>query len=339
MRRLGVGSICLAVVLSLVAGAAVSRAGEGRTMQLGHCDATTADNGYQILATQFNDNLKEASGGKLGVEIFGDSILGGERDLMEGLNLGTIDMAIVSNMYVSNFVDDFKVFDVPYIFANYDEAVATLADAELLAPMTAQLLSDNNTVFLASGTIGFRHVINTKKPILTVSDLKGMKLRVPETPALVKAFQAFGANPTTTAWSEAFTAVQQKTVDGLEVTTSAIYTGRFWEICKFMSLTRHFYQPLHIMINANLWKSLSDEERGWITAAAAKAGANQPKRIEQLEQGLLDKMNAGGCAVNQVKDLEEFRAACAPVYEYIKGIVGAELVGKVQARVKKAAGK
>lgn len=310
-----------------------AQAADGRSLQLGHCDASTPDNGYQMLAVEFNRLLGEISGGAFSLEIFGDSILGGERDLMEGLNLGTIDLAIVSNMYVSNFVDDFKVFDLPYIFSNYNQALTVLADKELLAPLAERLLSDNNTVFLSSGTIGFRHVINTQKPINAVADLKGMKIRVPETPSLVKAFQALGANPTTTAWSEAFTAVQQKTVDGLEVTTSAIYTGRFWEICTNMSLTRHLYQPLHIMVNANLWNSFSPKEQDWFRQAAEEAAVNQTQKIEALEQRLLKEMDAAGCTVNEVGDLDEFRQACAPVYKYIEGITGKDIIAKAMAKV------
>ncbi len=322
----------IAVIVIFMAGFQ-ARAADGRILQLGHCDASTPDNGYQMLAVEFNTMLEQISGGRFTLEIFGDSILGGERDLMEGLNLSTIDVAIVSNMYVSNFVDDFKVFDLPYIFSDYNQAITILADKDLLAPMAGKLLSDNNTVFLSSGTIGFRHVINTQKAINTVDDLKGMKIRVPETPSLVRAFQAFGANPTTTAWSEAFTAIQQKTVDGLEVTTSAIYTGRFWEICTNMSLTRHLSQPLHIMVNAQLWNSFTAEEQGWFREAAEKAAVSQTMKIEALEKRLLEEMNAKGCAVNHVADLGKFRGACKPVYEYIKGITGAEIIAEVQAKV------
>lgn len=170
-------------------------------------------------------------------------------------------------------------------------------------------------------------------PIKVVADLQGMKIRVPETPSLVRTLQAFGANPTTTAWSEAFTAVQQKTVDGLEMTTSAIYTGRFWEVCTNMSLTRHMYQPLHIMINRQLWDSFSEEERGWFVVAGEKASVSQTKKIEELEKRLLKEMDSKGCAVNDVDDLDEFRSVCGPVYDYIKGITGAEIVDKVQAKV------
>lgn len=321
------------VVIALFALVLHAPAAEARMLQLGHCDTSSPDNGYQILAVEFNRILGEKSGGKFGLEIYGDSILGGERDLMEGLNLCTIDLAIVSNMYVSNFVDDFKVFDLPYIFSNYNEAVAILSNKELLKPMTDKLLSDNNTIHLGAGTIGFRSVINTKRAINVVDDLKGMKIRVPETPSLVKTFQALGANPTTTAWSEAFTAVQQKTVDGLEVTTSIIYTGRYWEICTNLSLTRHLYQPLHLMINAPLWDSLSTEEQGWFASAAEEASVLQVKRIEEMEKSQLDDMDAKGCKVNAIPDIEPFRKACAPVYDYIKDIIGAEIVERVQDMV------
>lgn len=297
--------------------------------QLGHCDAGTDDNGYQIFAMKFRDKLEELSGGKISVEIISDSILGGERDLMEGLNLGTIEMAIVSNMYVSNFSSIFRAFDMPYIIEDYDTAVKVFYDEELRSIMSEHLLADNNTVLLSTGCIGFRHVINTQKPIEHPSDLAKMKIRVPETPVLVADFTAFGANCTTTAWSEAFTAVQQKTVDGLEVTTSAIYTGRFWEICSNMSLTKHMFQPLHLMVSTDTWNRLDEEQQGWIMEAAMQAGPEQILQIGSMEQRLLDEMNDAGCLVNEV-NLDEFKEATADVYDKFVEEIGADFLTKVQ---------
>lgn len=355
MKKLLSMSLCLALVLGLLSGcggspaastpAAGNNAGNSSSakdeskapvsdpvvIQLGHCDASSPDNGYQIYATMFKEYLEEVSGGQMSIEIFGDSILGGERDLMEGMNLGTIDLSIVSNMYVSNFVEDFKVFDLPYVFADYEKAAGVFADEALVSPVFQKLEESNNTKILSTGTIGFRHVINTVRPIEKVSDLAGMKIRVPETPILVGDFTAFGANCTTTAWSEAFTAVQQKTVDGLEVTTSAIYTGRFWEICDYMSLTKHMYQPLHLMVSTYMWDTLTEEQQGWMQEAAKLAAENQVSKIADMEQSLLDEMNSAGCAVNEV-DLNEFKAACESVYTDVRAIIGDELVDAVVAK-------
>lgn len=306
---------------------------ETRVLQLAHVDSSTPDNSYQILCETFKKNLYELSGGRFDVEIFGDSVLGGERDLMEGMNFGTIDMAIVSNMYFSNFVPDFMVFDMPYLFMNYDDVDKIFSNDEIMDPITKQLYDNCGVKFLAFGCNGFRHVINNLRPITKVEDYKGMKIRLPETPVFIQAFQAFGANPTTTAWSEAFTAVQQKTVDGLEVTAASIYTGRFYEICSYMSLTKHIFNPLAINMSSQLWDSLTEEEQGWFEEAAQTASSYQIQQVSKNEIRMIEEMQKAGCEVNDIEDLSPFREASLPARQYVVDQIGSETVNKILAKL------
>ena len=294
---------------------------ETRVFQLGHLDPSQDDNAYQIFCVQFKENLEEVSGGKLSVDIFGDGMLGGEVELMEGMKLGNVDMALITNNYYGNFVKDNMIFDLPFVFADYDEEHKILDDDEVMAPLRQQLYDDWGVKQLAWGDSGFRYVVNTKRPLVNVSDFNGLKIRLPENTVYVETFKALGANPTTMAFSEAYTAVQQGTVDGLEITASAINTAGYYEICDYLSLTKHFASPIAINISAKVWEGLSEEEQGWIQEAADLAKESQRTIVIENEQKLLDKMAEAGCQINEIGDIEEYRTAVELVFDYIRTVI------------------
>lgn len=295
--------------------------GETKVFQLGHLDPSQDDNAYQIFCMQFKENLEEVSGGKLSVDIFGDGMLGGEVELVEGMKMGNVDMAIITNNYYGNFVKDHMIFDLPFVFADYEEEHRILDDEEVMDPLKKQLYDDWGVKFLAWGDSGFRYVVNTKRPLVNVADFNGLKIRLPENTVYVETFKSLGANPTTMAFSEAYTAVQQGTVDGLEITASAINTAGYYEICDYLSLTKHFASPIAINMSAKVWESLSEEEQGWIQEAANLARETQRTMVIENEQKLLDKMADAGCQINEIGDIEEYRTAVEPVFEYIRTVI------------------
>lgn len=137
----------------------------------------------------------------------------------------------------------------------------------------------------------------------------------------VETFKALGANPTTMAFSEAYTAVQQGTVDGLEITASAINTAGYYEICDYLSLTKHFASPIALNMSAKVWESLTEEEQGWVQEAADLARTAQREIAIENEQKLLDKMADAGCQINEIGDIAEYREAVQPVFDYIRTVV------------------
>lgn len=323
MRKF-VSVLCCAVLCIAMVGS-VAEAGQARVLQLGHLDPGKDNNAYQVLCTTFKKHLKEVSGGRFDVDIFSDAQLGGERAMMEGMQIGMVDMAIITNNYYSSFAPRFMLFDLPFLFNDYAAARAALDNKTITDPMTKELYDKFGVKFLDWGDSGFRYVVNNIRPINTVADLKGIKIRLPENPLYVETFKALGANPTTMAFSEVFTAVQQKTVDGLEITASAINTANFYEICSYLSLTKHFYSPIAINISRSIWDGLSNEEQGWFLEAAAKAKAEQRVMVEAIEQELLDEMGKT-IAINNVEDIAPFREAAAPAFDYLKGRIGKEPV-------------
>ena len=270
------------------------------------------------------------------VEVYGDAQLGGEIEMFEAMKLGDLDMAMITNNYYSNFVKDFMVFDLPFIFADYDEEHLVVDDPEILGYLQNKVYEQHGVHLLTYADSGFRYVVNNRNPIRTVEDLKGLKIRLPESTLYVKTFEALGANPTTMAFSEATTAVQQKTVDGLEITASAIYSGSFYQICKYLSLTKHFCSPITLNMSDSTWNSLTEEQQGFVMEAAKQARDESRVKVIDNEQKLLDEMAASGCEVNPLDDVAEFQEATASVVDWIRGEVGNELLDMVLAKLGRA---
>lgn len=186
---------------------------------------------------------------------------------------------------------------------------------------------------LGFGDGGFRHVICNGKPINSVDDLSGMKIRLPETAIYVDAFKAMGANPTTLAFSETFTAVQQGTVDGLELPISSIHSTGYADICEYMSLTGHFYSPFQIQIAASVWDALSEEEQGWMLEAAKTATDAEREFVQDKEQEFIDEMAANGLNVNEVEDKESLASAATSIYDDYADEIGQDLLDTVKAKL------
>ena len=171
--------------------------GKKRTIQLGHIDPAQDVDPYHTLAMNFKTEIEELSGGAITIDVITDAQLGSELSMMEGMNMGTIDMAVITNFSFSSSVPDFAVFDLPYLFMNREQAHAVLDDTSITDAMEEELYNDFGVKILSWGEGGFRSTINKKRPINTPADLKGIKIRVPENSTYVDTFKALGANPTT----------------------------------------------------------------------------------------------------------------------------------------------
>ncbi len=334
--------LCMIMALSLVAGcgrggstaqtttgtAAGSTAApaEAITIRIGHVLAPTHP--YQLGLEEFARLVNEKSNGSMKVETFHSSQLGNERDMVEGLQLGTLEMALVSTAPLASFTKDFLVFDLPFIFK--DTATArTVVDSEIGQGMLDGL-AEKGIKGLCYWENGFRSVTNSKTPINTPADLKGMKIRTMENPVHMDSFTALGADPTPMAFGELFTALQQKTIDGQENPLPIIDTSKFYEVQTYLSMTEHFYAPAPILIAQKFYDSLTDDQKKIIEDSALEA--------RDFERGLCDKSNAElvsflegkGMKINN-PDKAPFIAAVQSVYEKYTGDIPAELIEKVQA--------
>ena len=309
--------------LSLLLMFSLSRAAEfpDMTLQIAHVNPRSPDDQYDKYAMLFSEKVTERTGGKVKFDIYGSAQLGGERDVIEGLGLGTVDISIMSNLATAAVNDPSCIIELPFFFRNREQMYAFL-DSDLNKEISETVYQNLNAKILAWGEGGYRHVINNIRPIRVPDDFKGIKIRVPESPMFVDTFKALGANPTPISFTETFTAIQQGTADGLELPIMSIYTTRFYEICKYMSMTRHFYNANCVMVSRMLWESLSPELQEIFVQAAKEAGQEQRIFVQQNELRQVEDMGKAGIAINDDVDFDAMQKAVRPLYEKYRGIIG-----------------
>ncbi|MDR3331171.1 MAG: DctP family TRAP transporter solute-binding subunit [Synergistaceae bacterium] len=261
--------------------------------------------------------VEEKTNGSIVVEVYPNAQLGGDRQATEAVQLGTIEMTATAAAIVSGFETQFTVLDFPYLFKDKPTAYRAL-DGEL-----GQRLNDllpkgqgmRNLVFMENG---MRHVTNNRGPISKPEDLKGLKIRTMENPVHQATFKILGANPTPINFGELYTALQQKTVDAQENALPMVFSGKFYEVQKFLSLTGHFYAPSVLLINEDFWQSLTDEERKIIQDAAVIYRDNHRRVNSEEEVKLLDEIKSKGLmTVNELSPEQKaaFVEATKPLFD------------------------
>ncbi len=294
------------------------------TIKLGHGSAPAEDDPYHILATNFKNNVEEATGGRVTIEIFPSGQLGGEMDSYEGLGMGTVDMCIATGNIFGLYNNKTTIMDLPFLLKD-EEAAQKLLDSELIQGVLDELSQTTGAVHLGWGTGGFRNIFNNIRPIHHPEDLSGVKLRVPETTIFVDTFSALGANVTPMTYSETYTGIQQKTIDGIEVPIGNGYTVGFYEVCKYLSETKHFYNALSISISKKLYDQMSPELQAVLKEAALKAGKDQRLAVAGNEGKQLEAMKEAGIEVNTIENIEEFRTLVKPIYENYRDNISADI--------------
>jgi TRAP-type transport system periplasmic protein len=282
----------------------------------------TSQQGIGILA--FGEELARLSEGRLQIRPHYDNALGAEREVVEGMGLGIIDAGITSTGPMGGFVDEFMLFDLPYIFENHDHAYAFL-DSEH-GEHLAQLLEEQaNVKILAWMENGFRHNTNNVRPITHPDDLRGINHRTQESRVQVDTWQALGANASPMAWTEVFTALQQGVMDSQENPLPTIYDVNFYDVQRYLNMTQHVYSPAPLMMSLDLFNSFSEEDQQIILEAAQLALPVQREASQRLEQEYLQRLDELGMEVTH-PDLEPFRERVQPVIEAWKPVIGEELV-------------
>lgn len=293
-------------------------------LKFGHVLAP--DHPYQLGAEKFKEILESSAPEPVRVEIYHSSQLGSERDLTEGLQLGSIDLAIAPGT-IGSFEPMMKLLDLPYIFRDREHAYKVL-DGEI-GKQLAAALPEKNLRLLAYWENGFRHITNSKKPIVTPSDLEGIKIRVPENATYVDTFNNWNANVTTMAFGELYTALQQKTVDGQENPLALIATNKFYETQKYLSLSGHFYGPAQLLISEITWQKLSPEMQEAVQKAAEEARDYERQILKDRDEEYLQKLKDEGMEVNEV-DIEAFTESVKPVWDKYRAEFG-DLLDQIQS--------
>ncbi len=303
MKLWKLGSIAVLAAAPLVAAA------QGIELKLGH----VAEPGSLIgaAADEFAKNANAKLGGKYKVVVYGSSQLGGDKEMLQKLKLGTIDMVEPSTV-MSSVSDIFGVFEMPYLVK--DRKHMQRIEKELFWSKFEPEVEKKGYKVLALWENGYRHITNNKHPINTPADLDGIKLRVPEGKWRVKMFKTYGANPSPMKFSEVFTALQTGVMDGQENPYAQIASAKFYEVQKYLSITGHVYTPAYLVVSTTGWAKLPADVRKTLEDTAKATQAFVYEKAVRDEEALLAKMKAAGIKVNNANK-DAFIAASKPVYD------------------------
>ena len=277
------------------------------TLRLAH--TLPAADAHHQAALRLADIVKAKTGGAVQIAVFPGGALGNDAAILEGVKLGTIDMAVAGNPFFTSFVPRFNVLDLPFLFADaahVDRVLGGDVGRSLMQDLDAQGMHG-----IAFWEIGFRNLTNNVRPIRTPDDVKGLKLRTTPNAAHLKAFRLLGASPAPMPFPEVYLALQTKTVDGQENPVNLIYNSKFFEVQRHLSLTRHAYTASVLVVNAARRNALSQEQQKVLAEAAEEAGVYQRTLNRDAESDSVARMKAAGMQVVDDPGRDAFAALVA----------------------------
>jgi tripartite ATP-independent transporter DctP family solute receptor len=305
--------LTFALLLSMMSVIALNTSQVEAKIVLKLATVTPAQHAYAVGATEFARLVEDGTKGEVVINVFPAGQLGsGERELLEGLQVGTIDMAVTATGPMSNFVESMGVVDLPFLFTGPEQV-----DKVLDGPVGRQLLDDLSSAKikgLAFMENGFRNFTNSKRPLLKPEDFKGLKFRTMENPIHLASVRQLGAQAVPMSWGEVYTSLQTKVIDGQENPIAIIYAYKLNEVQKYLSLTGHFYSPAPLTMSLKKFKELKPEWQKLFLDAALKAAAFERKIIRDNETKQIDELKKMGMEVSSV-DKTVFVEAMAPVYK------------------------
>jgi tripartite ATP-independent transporter DctP family solute receptor len=329
-QKIGVIAALLAATILGFAGTATAQ--QKTIIKIGWVTPDSPQDPYANGARTFKQAVERQSNGRIEVQLFPNRQLGDEKPMLEGLRFGTLDAAVITNAVVAQIEPAFQVNDLPFLYSSEEQAHKVL-DGKV-GQILAKKLEAKGIVSLGYMEGGFRHMINNVRPVSKPDDVKGVKYRVMQNPVYIDMFSALGGSAVPMAWGETFTAVQQGTIDGLEIPIAVIDSSKYNEVTKYLSLTNHTYSMIALLISkksldklpADLQKIVREAGKTALGAQRVAAGANAKALVGALEKK--------GMKVNVVADIVPFRNSVKPVYEKFKSSIGAEVMNDVLAAVK-----
>jgi tripartite ATP-independent transporter DctP family solute receptor len=319
-------------IRNVLAGIALSTAAAGPAaadelvLKFGHVGAPGSL--FEISVNEFARCSNAALEGEAEVQAFGSSQLGKDKELLQKLKLNQITFALPSSV-MSSVADEFGVFEMPYIIQDRDH-MGRVQEAILETKLQPAAMAQGYRI-IGVWENGFRHITNNERPINVPADLDGIKLRTPKGAWRVKMFTLYGANPTPMAFSEVFTALQTNVIDGQENPYAQIWSAKFQEVQKYLSVTGHVYTPAYVVVSDKHFAALPRNVQDALTQCAADTQAFVYETAAQLETDLLQKLKDAGIEVNEA-DKAAFIEASKPIYEEFATSVngGQELIDTVQ---------
>lgn len=319
-------TIAAVVAAFLPLAAAAQAAGEfkERTIRVSH--VVPKDHPFQVGIDKFAEHLAQRSGGKMKMRGYPDGQLGAELQSISSAQGGVLEMALVSTAATASVVKEFGVYDLPFLFNDHKEA-----DVVLDGPVGRKLLEklpEKNLVGLCYFENGFRHLTNSRRPVAKVEDFKGLKIRTIQNPVFIDIFNTLGANALPMPFTEVFTGLESKAIDGQETPYSNIYGNKFYEVQKYMSNTGHIYGAAVVLVGKKFWDQLSAGEQKVMQESCNAARDFERRFNREQDPKLLAQIKAGGITFTEITPAERarMREHLKPVYDKYGRNLGEDLV-------------
>lgn len=297
------------------------------TIKFGHPNTELSD--YHLGIVKFKELIEERSGGKVAVKVFPNAQLGNPRQMIEGLQMGTLEACLVPTSILGNFIPEFNVLDAPFLFRDYDHVYKVL-DGEIGQELDDKLLKKQNCRSMGYWDVGFRHIFSSR-PIRVVDDLKGLKIRSMESKLNMALFSRMGCLPTPMAVNELFTALQQKTVDAAENAIQFVYYQKLYDVTPYITLTGHFYDRCIIMIGEDYYQSLPADIKQLVMDTAKDATAYQHELAHRLEAEMRVRLEKE-FGVEFIENIDRAKLAemVMPLYDEYPDMLPPDLVKRIR---------
>lgn len=316
----------LLAILTSGLGAGPASAQTPKTLKLGYILSTNSQLGAG--ATVFANEVAKRTAGRYHIEQYPNSALGGEVEMLKAVQLGTVDLAFITGAPLPNFLPEVGVFNIPFLFRDLNHAHAVL-DGPIGQSYLAKF-RDKNLVALAWGENGLRHLTNSKHEIRTPDDLKGLKLRVPQSDVMVTGFKALGADVRPLAFPLLYDALQSGEFDGQENPIATIISSKFNQVQKYLTLSGHVYDPAILFMSVDDFDALSADDKAAFIAAAKLGGTASRQFAATAEKNGVAQLAQSGMQVVADVDRTKFAAAMAPANAVFAKQFGGDLIEQIR---------
>lgn len=333
LKQTWVGVVVLGFLLAAATGGSLAADIKERTIK--YAVLYDIDHPHGLGAKKFAELVGQKSGGKIKVKTYAGATLGGEIAVVSSMQGGTIEMSAIGTPQLVGLVKEYSVLDFPFLFNDEKEA-----DAIVDGPIGTKLLDrlpEKGLIGLVFFEHGFRQLTNSKRPVGKLEDLQGLKIRVQQNAVSIDTFNALGANAVPLPFPELYTALEQKAVDGQENPFNSIEVAKFYEVQKYLSVTKHNYTPLVLLVSKKFWDKLTPDEKKILGESATEARAYQRKVSRELNEKSLQNLKAKGMEVTVIspQEMARMREKTKPVVDKYTKEVGEPLVNELYAEIDK----
>lgn len=292
-------------------------------MKLGHVQ--NESDLWQLGALKFAELVDAKTKGGVQIKVFPNSTIGNDRDMAEGMQIGSVDFALIAGV-LGNFEPSIQIMELPYLFKD-ETHLRKVMYGPIGDELLDKLLKSSDIRGLAFWERGPRQ-LTTNKPINSLNDIKGLKIRVPEIPPIIAAWKAMGTNPTPMAWGEVYTGLQQNVIEAQENPVPFIHAGKIYEVQKYIAMTNHKYEYVLIAMSNKAWLKLSADQQKAVKEAAAEATQYENKLVSEKSDGLLKDLQAKGMKVTK-PDTTEWAKQARTVHKQFAEKYGIDLYNKI----------